>query len=229
MKIAIMQPYFMPYIGYFQLMKAVDKYVIYDDVNYIKGGWINRNHILIDGKSKLFTISLSHASQNKLINEIYIVDDFIKLKKTIRLNYAKAPFYKEVVNLLDQIFAFPDKLLSNFIFNSFKMVFEYIETGVDCILSSTLKKDNTLRGQDKVLAICNELGADTYINAIGGVGLYNKYEFQSKNIEIKFLKTNKMTYNQFGNKFVSDLSMIDVLMFNSKEDVVKILDKYVFV
>lgn len=96
MKIGIMQPYFMPYIGYWQLIKEVDLYVIFDDVNYIKKGWINRNNILVHDKRHLFTISLQGASQNKLINEIAVSDDFIKFKKTISMAYSKAPYYKQV-------------------------------------------------------------------------------------------------------------------------------------
>ena len=86
MKLGIMQPYFMPYIGYFQLIKAVDKYVVYDDVNYIKGGWVNRNNILVNGEKKMFTITLKGASAYKHFNEIEIGDDFRKFMKTLELN-----------------------------------------------------------------------------------------------------------------------------------------------
>ena len=98
MKIGIMQPYFLPYIGYWQLLNAVDKYVIYDDVNYIKGGWINRNRILINKEPKYFNVKLNGASPNKLINEVEVSNDNIwqkKLLKTIEENYKKAPFLKK--------------------------------------------------------------------------------------------------------------------------------------
>ena len=100
MKLGIMQPYFVPYIGYWQLMNAVDKYVIYDDVNFIKRGWINRNNILVNGKAQLFTISLNRASQNRLINEIEIGDDFQNFLRTIEMAYKKAPYFDEVYNIL---------------------------------------------------------------------------------------------------------------------------------
>ena len=109
MKLAIMQPYFMPYIGYWQLMNAVDTYVVYDDVNYINRGWINRNNILISGSSYMFTIMLKKASQNKLINEIEILDDFSKLKKQIEFAYKKAPYYDRIIVLLNKIFDYPNK------------------------------------------------------------------------------------------------------------------------
>ena len=114
MKLGIMQPYFLPYIGYFQLIKAVDKYVIYDDVNYIKKGWINRNNILCNGQAHLFSISLRGASQNKLINEIEISDDFSKFRKMIELSYRKAPYFEEVFKLLNSIIDYPNKNLFSF-------------------------------------------------------------------------------------------------------------------
>ena len=115
MKIGIMQPYFMPYIGYFQLMKAVDKYVIYNDVNYINRGWVARNNILISGKKQLFTISLQGASQNKHFTEIQVLDDFRKLVKTLEMNYLKAPFFQPTMSVMEKIFSFPNKRLDLFI------------------------------------------------------------------------------------------------------------------
>ena len=99
MKIGIMQPYFFPYIGYWQLLNAVDKYVIYEDVNYIKGGWINRNRILINGEAKYFNVQLKDASPNKKINEIHVSNDAItkrKMLNTLEMNYKKAPYFNEV-------------------------------------------------------------------------------------------------------------------------------------
>ena len=109
MTLGIMQPYFMPYIGYFQLMKAVDRYVVYDDVNYIKRGWVNRNNILVNGEKRMFTITLKKASQNKLFNEIVIGDDFEKLMKMLRMNYSKAINFDETMTLMERIISFPDK------------------------------------------------------------------------------------------------------------------------
>jgi len=229
MKVGIMQPYFMPYIGYFQLMKAVDKYVVYDDVNYINKGWINRNRILIGQEAKLFTIPLAGASQKKRINEIFIADNFVKLQKTLRMNYSKAPFFKDVMHLFDAIFAHPDKQLALFILHSFRVVLEYLDIKTDFILSSCIEKDNSLKGQNKILTICKELEADTYINAIGGQDLYDRNIFNAHGIELKFLRPKPVTYVQFRHEFVPNLSMIDVLMFNSPEKIVKMLDAYEFI
>lgn len=225
-KLAIMQPYFMPHLGYFQLMDAVDEYVIYDDVQFIKGGWINRNNILISGRKSLFTIMLEGASPNKLINEIIIKDDFRKFKKSIEITYAKAPYREAVINLLGRICSYEDKNLSRFIGNSFKELALYLGIETRLTYSSRLRKDSSLRGQDKVISICKELGAQTYINSIGGVELYSKENFLSEGIELMFLKSLPVRYHQLGYDFVPGLSIIDVMMFNSRGEIAKMLRNY---
>lgn len=226
MKLGIMQPYFMPYIGYFQLMNAVDRFVVYDDVNYINRGWINRNNLLIGGKSQLFTISLGKASQNKLINEIEIIDDFKKFMRTVEMNYRKAPYFDAVFALLGKIVSFPEKQVAKFIMNSFYMIADYLHMETEFMMSSSIEKDNGLHGQAKILEICKKLGADTYINSIGGVDLYDRQCFRDKGIELHFIKTQFSTYRQFGNDFVAGLSMIDVMMFNSVDEINEMLCRY---
>ena len=224
MKVGIMQPYFMPYIGYWQLIKAVDKYVVYDDVNYIKKGWINRNNILVNGNAKLFSISLKEASQNKLINEIEISDDFNKFLKTLYFCYSKAPHYKAVDELMQKICAYPNKNLGDFLYNSISEVCNYLGIETEIILSSSIEKDNSLKGQDKILHICKNLGATEYYNAIGGKELYDDKSFAANNIKLSFLRTEFQEYPQLGSPFVKGLSMIDVLMFNSVAEVNRHLD-----
>ena len=225
-KLAIMQPYLFPYLGYFQLMNAVDQYVIYDDVQFIKGGWISRNNILMQGQKKAFAIRLLGASPNRLINEVQIDDDFGKFLKMIASSYARAPYKQPVLELLETISAFPDKNLAGFITNSFTEIAKYIGIKTDLIVSSKLKKDTSLKGQDKVLAICAELDVDVYINAIGGQDLYSRSDFEAKGIQLKFLKTDPVTYPQLISGFVPDLSIIDVFMFNSPQEVSALLDRY---
>lgn len=219
----------MPYIGYFQLMKAVDKYVIYNDVNYIKGGWVARNNILINGKKQLFTIKLQGASPNKHFAEIQILDDFKKLIKTLEMNYSKAPFFQSTMGLMERIFSYPEKRLDLFIKNSFEQILFFGGIKTELILSSDIVKDNSLRGKDKVMEICKILQADTYYNAIGGKELYDKKEFEDNGISLHFLKTDEnLRYKQFSNMdFVPNLSIIDVLMFNSVEEVIGMLDDYI--
>lgn len=221
-----MQPYFMPYIGYWQLIAAVDTYVVYDDVNYIKGGWVARNNILLNGQKHLFTITLNGASPNKLFNEITIKDDFKKFSRLIESAYKKAPYYSEVVILLDKIYTYENKSLGCFMLNSFQVILDYLNIKTKLILSSTLDKDNNLRGKEKVKNICNILGANTYYNAIGGQELYKKEDFKDAGVELFFLKSELSEYSQFNNEFVSGLSMIDILMFNSPEEIRGMLSQY---
>lgn len=221
MKLGIMQPYFLPYIGYWQLINAVDKYVIYDDVQFIKGGWINRNNVLINGQKQLFNLLLSGASPNKLINEITVQDNQTKLIRTIELNYKKAPMFQQVFPLFLHIMEHSDKNLAKFIGNSIVEISKYLSIETEFIYSSTLDKDNNLRAQDKVLDICKMLNANKYINAIGGADLYSKDDFNKVGIELSFLESEYVQYKQFKNEFVPHLSILDVLMFN---DISKIND-----
>lgn len=227
MKLGIMQPYFMPYIGYFQLMKAVDKYVVYDDVNYIKSGWANRNHILINGEKEMFTVTLQKASQNKLFNEIVIGDDFKKLMKTLQMNYSRAINFDQTMVLMERIISFPNKQLAVFIANSFREILSYLSVETEILMSSEIPKDNSLRGKDKIIQICEILGADTYYNAVGGKNLYDQEEFREHGITLNFVDSLPQVYSQLHTReFVSGLSMVDVLMNNTKDEVNRLLDSF---
>ncbi|MBQ4070617.1 MAG: WbqC family protein [Alphaproteobacteria bacterium] len=226
MKVGIMQPYFFPYLGYWQLLNAVDKYVIYDDVNFIKNGWINRNNILLGRQKHMITIPLDGASPNLPINQIRMtsnVKDKEKLLKTIEMAYKKAPYFNQVFPIISKVVMEPTCLISNALINMFNLVCQYLDIKTELIISSDIAKNNALKGQDKVLHICNLLGATDYINAIGGTELYDKDTFQANGIQLNFLKTNDIKYKQFNNEFIAGLSIIDVLMFNSKEDIKKLL------
>lgn len=229
MKVGIMQPYFFPYIGYWQLMNAVDKYVIYDDVNFIKGGWINRNKILMNGNAKMINLKMNGASPNKLINELEAAGDAIynkKLLKTIEACYSKAPYYLDVFFIIEKIINNEEKNLAKYLEFSIRTISEYLSINTEIIVSSTINKNNNLRGQAKVIEICKILGADEYYNAIGGQELYSYEDFLANRIELKFLKTDNIEYGQFKNEFTPNLSIIDVMMFNSIEDIKKMLHQY---
>ncbi|MGB5965067.1 MAG: WbqC family protein [Sulfurimonadaceae bacterium] len=226
MTLAIMQPYFFPSIGYWQLLNAVDTFVIYDDVNFIKKGYINRNSILHTGQVQKITLELSGASQNKLINEIEVGNNSKKLLKSIEQAYKKAPQYEIVFPLIESILENPEKNLAKFIGNSLQKIADYLECNTEIVYSSDLEKDNNLKAQDKVLDICKRLGASNYINAIGGQELYNKEAFEAENIELKFIKTELIEYKQFKNEFVPYLSIIDIMMFNSNKAIQNMLNSY---
>ena len=229
MKVGIMQPYFMPYIGYWQLMNAVDRYVIYDDVNYINRGWIHRNRILMNGAPIFFNVPMFGASQNKLINEIKVNTDealIVKNRRTIQTAYRKAPCYKTVYPILEAVLTCKKENIAEYIAESFKIINAYLGIETELIMSSTLKKDCSLRGQDKVLAICEELGATEYYNAIGGQELYSFSDFAARGIKLSFLKMDPIEYKQFGKEFQPNLSIIDVMMFNDRDEIRKMLTKF---
>lgn len=233
MKIGIMQPYFLPYLGYFQLMNLVDKYVVYDDVNFIKGGRINRNNMLnTNGKPLQFNILLNGASPNKLINEIELLPDMINRHKTLKsifFNYQKAPYFSETYSLMEEIFLNKEKNLALFIFDSFNFVCKYLGIKTKLMLSSSLAKKNDLKAEEKVYDICRLLKATDYYNSIGGENLYSHEEFKKLGINLHFLKMDDIKYKQFDNEFVPFLSILDVMMFNSVKTIQEMLKKYTLI
>jgi WbqC-like protein family len=221
-----MQPYLFPYIGYFQLIHAVDAFVVYDDVNFIKGGWINRNFILVQSKKQLITLPLKGGSPNRLINQIEVCPKQKKMLSTIQQNYSKAPQFHIVFPLIEEIIMYQEKNLARFLDHGLRRICEYLGLIPEWFISSSLKKNNILRGQDKVLAICKELGAKHYINLNGGKTLYSKEKFAKHRVQLSFIQLRTAAYCQFGKEFVPHLSIIDVMMFNEKEQCVKMLEEY---
>lgn len=228
MKLGIMQPYFLPYIGYFQLLNAVDKYVIYDNIQYTKKGWINRNRILQNGKNLMITIPLEKDSDYLDIKDrcLSVGFDKKKLLNQIRESYRKAPYFDMLMPLIERIVNYDDTNLFHYIDNSIREICKYLDIKTEIIISSTLDIDHSLKGQDKVIAICKELKATDYYNAIGGQELYSPEEFKKENINLYFISSNPIEYKQFANEFVPWLSILDVMMFNSLENIHKILDNY---
>lgn len=227
MKIGVMQPYFMPYIGYWQLMNYVDKYVIFDDVNYINRGWIDRNRILINKQAQYIGLPVVGKSQNKLINEINVNTDkklIEKVIKTVELSYKKSKYFEDVFPLFCEIMRNDEKNLALFLKDSILQIAKYLDINTEFFLSSNIEKDNSLKGQDKILQICKKLNGTEYINAIGGQELYSKELFSDNGLKLSFLKTSSIEYNQTSSSFEPNLSIIDVLMNCSKEETKEFLD-----
>lgn len=235
MKLSIMQPYFLPYIGYWQLIASTDTFVIYDDVNFIKGGWINRNRYLYQGQPKYFNLIMSGASPNKKINEIGLLKNSRynpekKLLATFQMAYHKAPMYQEVLPLLEDILLYNSNKLAPYLEYSIRQLCCYLEIKTKILVSSNIKeKNSSLTGKDKVINICHCLGADTYVNASGGRCLYHHEDFKKAGLSLLFIETSPLKYHQFDAPFVPGLSIIDVLMFNSKEQVKELLQAYILV
>ncbi|HAF96499.1 MAG: hypothetical protein A2X34_01295 [Elusimicrobia bacterium GWC2_51_8] len=228
MKVAVMQPYFFPYIGYFQLISSVDLFVLYDNIKYAKKGWINRNRMLQNGKDMIFSLPLKRDSDSLDVRGRELATDFdcTKFLSQIRGAYLRAPYFKETFQLIETVMQYPEHNLFRFLFNSITKVCEHLGISTQIKISSDISIDHALKNQDKVLALCGAVKASTYINAIGGIELYKKSAFQKRSLELKFIKSKPLDYVQFDNQFVPWLSIIDVMMFNPKSRIVQILQEY---
>ena len=228
MKIGLMQPYFFPYIGYWQLINAVDKFVVYDNIQYTKKGWINRNNYLLNDKKAVFSINIKNDSDYMNVNERYISPEY-KRERIVSMfqnAYYKAPMKETVLPLIDEIIRFPADNLFDYIYNSLIKTCDYLNIKTDILVSSGINIDHSLRSEQKVIAVCKELQGDIYINSIGGMALYSKANFANENIGLKFIKSKPIEYKQFNNEFAAWLSIIDVMLFNSKEQIKQMLDEY---
>ncbi len=231
MTLAIMQPYFLPYIGYMQLMNAVDTFVLYDDVAFINRGWINRNKLLINGQEYLFTVPLKDASQNKPINEVHLADDPKwrgKLLKTIEQGYRKAPHYGTVMPVTEKMVNFTTDSIADLIYFSLVELNQHLGLTTRLVQSSTIYNNGHLKAQERILDICQQEKASAYINPIGGMELYDKPTFAQEKIALSFIKAKRVEYPQFNRnqEFIPWLSILDVLMFNDVTTVRTMLDEY---
>ena len=217
-----MQPYFLPYIGYWQLIAAVDAFVVYDNIKYTKKGWINRNRFLTNGVEAVFSLPLRKDSDFLDVNQRFLADSFDRenLLNHFREAYRKAPEFSSVMPLLEGIVRNPVSNLFEYILGSIRVVSGFLEIKTPLVVSSTIVCDHSLKSAERVQAICKALGADTYVNPMGGMELYSKDDFARNGIDLKFLKALPFEYSQGGSPFVPWLSILDVLMFNRKERVV---------
>jgi hypothetical protein len=217
MRLAIMQPYFFPYIGYFQLIAAVDLFIVYDNIKYTKKGWINRNRILQNGRDMMFSLPLKNAPDSLDVCQRQLAADFNrdKLLNQIRGAYQSAPHFARTFALVEQIVRHDDNNLFSYIHHSIVRTCEHLGITSDIRVSSEITIDHELKSQDKVLALCAAVGAKTYVNAIGGMQLYSRDSFRAQAIDLQFIQSKALEYPQFGTAFVPWLSIIDVMMFNS--------------
>jgi len=220
------QPYLFPYIGYWQLINLSDIYVISDSMQYIKKGFINRNNILIDGAKHRFTLEAIGVKENTLINEVKVGNNRKKLLKSIFHAYKKAPYFKDVYPLVETIMLNTESNMAQFVGSSIQKIAKYLDMDTKFIYLSDLQGETALKAEARTIDICKRLDAKHYINAIGGKELYCKDTFLEEDMKLNFLKTNEVKYKQFDNEFVSHLSILDVLMFNSKSQIQIMLQEY---
>lgn len=227
MILAVMQPYLFPYIGYYQLAYHCDMFIFYDDVNYIKGGYINRNNILTRNGKQLFTIPVNQASSFKKINELEFSNNIKKVLATIQQAYSKSPNFELIYPIIEKVLLSDDRNVAKITSNSIIEVFKYLELPFNYEYSSNIDYDRELDAKNKLFSFCKLYNAKKYVNTPGGKNLYNKDEFKKNNIELGFIETDNIIYTQFNNdKFESNLSIIDLLMNLSKDKILSILNKY---
>jgi hypothetical protein len=215
-----MQPYFLPYIGYFQLIEYCDAFVIYDNIQYTKRGWINRNRILFGDSARTITIPLRGASDYLDIRDREIAPEFDrdKLLALLRQSYGHAPFWDEHEPLLATIVNYPVDNLFDFVAHSITRLAETLAISTKIIVSSSLVVDASLRGEQRVVATCSALGASEYVNPIGGLNLYSEAAFGDRGIRLSFLRSRLTPYPQFSVPHVEALSVIDAMMFVEPQD-----------
>ena len=219
--VAIMQPYFLPYIGYFQLIAAVDLFIVYDNIKYTKKGWINRNRLLQNDKDVMFSLPLKKDSDSLNVCERELAADFNrhKLLHQFKNAYRHAPYFAQTFPLIEQVVAYDQSNLFDFLHHSIVKVCEHLGITTKIEISSSINIDHALKNQDKVVALCEAVSASVYVNTIGGIDLYSKETFHYKGFALKFIQSKPFDYRQFDSVFVPWLSIIDVMMFNTLETV----------
>lgn len=229
MRVAVMQPYFLPYVAYFQLLAAVDKFVVLDDVNYINRGWINRNRVLINGQPSWITIPLCEASQNKKINEIeisYAADWQSKMLRTLELCYRRAPHFDQVMPVLERVIRNPSKSLASFLLNGIVEVAAFLEIQTAVVASSSIYCNQHLKGWERIADICRLEHATEYLNPQGGQEIYSYQQFADRGVDLGFLVSKPVSYQQYGNSFQPWLSIADLLMFNGSDQGKQMLKEF---
>ena len=256
MKLAIMQPYFFPYIGYFQAIHAVDKYILYENIDYIKEGWVHRNRILVKYREpKYISVNIETKSSNTKISEIKLCNNEIWKKKilhTIKYNYSGSAFFKEIYPLVEKIINQDADYIHIFNSNCIMTICSYLDISTKIQYSNqhylemekTLDEEYDKEEKDRListpyrnlekktarmLTICEKEGADVFINAIGGQNIYKKEVVKDYGIDLFFIKTQEISYPQFSHSFVPNLSIIDVLMHCGKEGTIDLLHKYTLI
>jgi hypothetical protein len=223
MKFAVMQPYFLPYIGYFQLMDMVDTFVLYDNVEYTKKGWINRNRFLLNGRPQYFSVNLEKASDFATIRERRISSVFtqerIKILNRMQNAYRRAPYFEQTYPLLTDCLMCAEISLFDFIMSSVRRVARHLDIDTEIVVSSTLPIDHNLKNKYKLWALSRHLGIKKYVNPIGGAKLYDKDEFSAEGVDLVFHQSQLPEYEQGKpvGEFEPALSVVDVLMFNGRD------------
>lgn len=228
----MMQPYFLPYLGYYALIKNTDKWIVSDEFQYIRHGWIARNRILKPSVGwQYIIVPLEKHSFDTLIKEVKIKNSEnwkVKIINQLEHYKKKAPFYSEVIAFLKNAFLFDTDSISSLNVHLLNETCNYIGIPFNYEIHSEMKIniDPVYEPDDWSLNISKAIGATCYVNPPGGIKFYNKDKYDKAKIRLNFLKINLTDYNQCRSVFEPGLSIIDAMMFNSPESINEMLDKY---
>ncbi|MBD8576873.1 WbqC family protein [Pseudomonas syringae] len=228
--IAMMQPYLFPYLGYFQLINHADVFILGDDLQFIRAGWVNRNRILSNGQPRLLTFAVKKDHFGLPIMQRQLADDFDtqagRLVNLVAQSYRKAPHFAEVMPLIERLIRFPQHNLALYAENALRELCAHLRITTPILRGSDLKLASCHDRQDRVINIAHIFSATTVLNPIGGFDLYERDLFARHGLQLRFFTMNPVSYPQFGQPFVDHLSIIDVLMFNSVEQTRALLDRF---
>lgn len=221
------QPYFFPYLGYWQLIHAADRFLIGDDYAYMTGSWIPRNRILVNGRTLWFRVPIDHASCHRDICDTFRAPEPVDTTLlTLEMAYHKAPFFAQAYPVAERILRNPERNLALFLEHSIREICAYLGITTPVSRTSDLPGNRLLRREERIYDFCRRVGADTYINAIGGRTLYDGEAFARQGLRLQFLHSRPTPYPQFGGPFAENLSVLDAMMFLSREQLHERLDEY---
>lgn len=232
-KVAIMQPYFFPYLAYFSLIKHTDQFILFDPVQFIRHGWIERNRILKQNGGWLYIkVPLLKHSRDTIIKDIKINNEIKwqdKILAQLVIYKKKAPYYNEVITLLKELFSKEYESITNLNKKSIELVCDYLSIEHDIQVFSKMDLDiETPNASDEwALNICKSMGnIKEYWNPSGGEEFFSREKYKANDIKLNFLHLNEFEYKQFDDHFEPGLSIIDTMMFNSVETINQYLNNY---
>ena len=209
----------MPYLGYWQLINAVDIFALADAYNFRKGGWIHRNRILEQGSIHYYNIPISHMSQNKQICDLELKPfDIDEKLKPLRCSYRKAANFDTGMDVMRDVLTCDSVNLSDFLLHSIEVMCAYLGIDTRIVRTSDYTQDPSLRMEQRIFDYCRQLGAKTYYNPIGGMELYTFDIFRKNGFKLGFVEHVPVPYSQGSREFVPCLSIIDVIMSTSREE-----------
>jgi hypothetical protein len=224
--VAVMQPYLFPYVGAYQLVAAVDEFVVLDDAAFMKKSYLQRNSVLLAGQAHAFSAPVHAASQNRRIIDHCFAGDWAPLLKLLQSAYGRAPMFGCVMPLIQSVLCDHDENLARKNTRSLQAVCDYLGLRRTWRLASSLMSAHPLRGQARIIDLCRQVGATAYINPPGGRALYDAASFDAAGIALNFIAPRQSPYAQPAPSFVPNLSIIDLLMHLPPEIVRERLDDY---